>query len=142
MGASREKDQADFDLEQFIELFDTALTSDDPRIKQALGHLMTITALITTTNRRDDQRNGPLRRLFDDVHNIHRRVERMEREGAGQRHDDMVESARVKMMAHSMASPGYGAIPPIITNQLTAMDVIKDPKYKGSSVSTGGFDVS
>ena len=135
MSAAREKDQADFDLEQFIELFDTALTSEDPRIKQALGHLMTITALITTTNRRDDQRNGPLRRLFDDVNNIHHRVERLEQEGAGQRHNDAVGTA----MMQTMASPGYGAIPPIVANQLTAMDVIKDPKYKGSSVSTGGF---
>ena len=28
--AAREKDSADFDLESFIELFDEALTSDDP----------------------------------------------------------------------------------------------------------------
>ena len=37
MGAAREKDQADFDLEQFIDLFDEALTSNDPRVKQALA---------------------------------------------------------------------------------------------------------
>ena len=32
-GASREKDQADFDLESFIDLFDEALTSDDPSVQ-------------------------------------------------------------------------------------------------------------
>ena len=34
-GAAREKDQADFDLERFIEMFDEALTSRDEQIGRA-----------------------------------------------------------------------------------------------------------
>ena len=40
--AFREKDQADFDLETFIDLFDTAMTSDNPAVKKALKNLILI----------------------------------------------------------------------------------------------------
>ena len=44
MSAVREKDSADFDLEAFIDLFDEALTSDDPSVQKTLQHLMVIAA--------------------------------------------------------------------------------------------------
>jgi len=77
MGAARDKDQADFDLERFMELFDEALTSNDPRIKSALGHLMTITA-ICIDHSTPNVRVGPLRRVFEDQRDILRRIERLE----------------------------------------------------------------
>ncbi len=77
MGAAREPDQADFDLEAFIDLFDEALTSDDPSVQKTLQHLMVIAAL-ARNHAKHDQRNGPLRRLFDDQRNIIRRLERLE----------------------------------------------------------------
>lgn len=77
MGAAREKDQADFDLEAFIELFDEALTSDDPSVQKSLQHLMVIAALARNHDGHN-KRSGPLRRLFDDQHNIIRRLERLE----------------------------------------------------------------
>jgi hypothetical protein len=76
MGAAREKDQADFDLESFIRLFDTALTSTDPRVKNALQSLMTMVVL--TQSESPNRAVGPLERLFNDVRNISRRVERLE----------------------------------------------------------------
>jgi hypothetical protein len=76
-GASREKDQADFDLESFIDLFDEALTSDDPSVQKTLQHLMVIAALARNHDGHS-KRSGPLRRLFDDQHNIIRRLERLE----------------------------------------------------------------
>jgi hypothetical protein len=77
MTGSREKDSADFDLEAFIDLFDEALTSDDASVQKTLQHLMVIAAL-ARNHARHDQRNGPLRRLFDDQKNIIRRLERLE----------------------------------------------------------------
>ena len=77
MSAAREKDQADFDLEAFIDLFDEALTSDDPSVQKTLQHLMVIAAL-ARNHAGHDRRNGPLRRMFDDQANILRRLERLE----------------------------------------------------------------
>jgi hypothetical protein len=77
MSAAREKDQADFDLEAFIDLFDEALTSDDPSVQKTLQHLMVICALARNHDGHNS-RSGPLRRIFDDQNNIIRRLERLE----------------------------------------------------------------
>ena len=79
MSAAREKDSADFDLEAFIDLFDEALTSDDPSVQKTLQHLMVIAALARNHDKHN-ARSGPLRRLFDDQNNIIRRLERLEME--------------------------------------------------------------
>lgn len=76
--ASREKDQSDYDLENFIELFDMALISNDSRIKKALGHLLTITTLITSEKNKHDVKTGPLRRLFENFSDINTRVSKLE----------------------------------------------------------------
>ena len=76
-GAAREKDQADFDLERFINMFDEALTSKDPRVMDALRGLMMITALTRPESRNSgmhDRSSGPLRRLYEDMHNLNRRL--------------------------------------------------------------------
>ena len=78
----REKDSADFDLEAFIDLFDEALTSDDPSVQKTLQHLMVIAALARNHDGHGP-RSGPLRRMFDDQKNIIRRLERLE-SGSGQ----------------------------------------------------------
>jgi hypothetical protein len=84
MGAAREKDQADFDLEAFIDLFDEALTSDDPGVQKTLQHLMVIAAL-ARNHAHHDRRNGPLRRMFEDQHEILRRLERLESDNQSKR---------------------------------------------------------
>ena len=79
MGAARQKDQADFDLERFIDMFDTAMTSDDPRVVETLRKLMMIVALTAPETREGHGRtSGPLRRLFEDMHHINRRMHEME----------------------------------------------------------------
>jgi hypothetical protein len=82
MGAAREADQADFDLDRFIDLFDEAMTSKDPRVVETLRNLLMIVALTRpeTGTVSVDRHQGPLRRLFDDMHNLNRRVSRMEEE--------------------------------------------------------------
>ena len=80
MSAAREADQSDFDLERFINMFDEALTSRDPRVVDALRGLM-MTVTLTRSETRgvmEDRRGGPLRRLMQDVNDLHRRIVRLE----------------------------------------------------------------
>lgn len=82
MGAAREKDQADFDLERFIDMFDDALRSQDPRVVDALRSLMMM-VILTKPEARDpmaDRNHGPLRRLYDDMNHVSRRLARLEEE--------------------------------------------------------------
>ena len=73
MSASREKDSADFDLDRFINMFDEALTSEDPRVIDALRGLLMIVAL-TRPEAKTAVERGPLRRLVNDVTNLNRRL--------------------------------------------------------------------
>jgi hypothetical protein len=79
MGAAREPGQADFDLERFIEMFDEALTSNDERVVNALRSLMMMVILTKSeVDVKHDRNRGPLRQLFDDMHNLNRRMHQME----------------------------------------------------------------
>lgn len=72
---SREKTQADFDLERFIDMFDEAITSKDERVVNALRSLMMMVILTKSeTHSQSDRDNGPLRQLYDDLHNLNRRI--------------------------------------------------------------------
>lgn len=84
MSAMREKDKADFDLEQFLDMFDQAMTSDDSRVQNALRQLM---MLVILTDTRDparktlqDKNQGPLRRMYDDLYRINRTVSDLKEE--------------------------------------------------------------
>jgi hypothetical protein len=80
MSAAREKDQADFDLERFVDMFDEALTSQDPRVMNALRSLMMIVTLTRPESRNNglhDRNAGPLRRLYEDVNHLNRRMHDM-----------------------------------------------------------------
>ena len=74
---SRDKDSSDFDLEAFIDLFDEALTSDDPSVQKTLQHLMVIAAL-ARNHARHDHREGPMRRMFENQRDLIRRIEQLE----------------------------------------------------------------
>jgi hypothetical protein len=80
--ASREKDQADFDLETFVDLFDTAMSSDNPTVQRALKNLVLISAMVNAQQDPDGIRKGPLRRVVDDIRNLSRRLEQLEGAGA------------------------------------------------------------
>lgn len=81
MGAAREKDQADFDLERFVNMFDEAMTSKDPRVIETLRSLMMIVTL-TRPESSDtlNSKKGPLRRSFEDMNHMWKRMEQMEEE--------------------------------------------------------------
>ena len=77
-GAMREKDSSDYDLERLTELFDEALTSDDPRVKNALRQLMMMVILTSDDHEDKDRglygRRGPLRRMQEDLNDLRRTV--------------------------------------------------------------------
>lgn len=79
MSASREKDQKDYDLEQIVKIFDTALESDDQRIKDALRALLTITVLCTAEHPQE-KIMGPFERMRDDMRHLVRRLSDLEDE--------------------------------------------------------------
>jgi hypothetical protein len=80
MSAARNPDQSDFDLERFINMFDEALTSRDPRVIDALRGLMMMVTLTRSETRdvMEDRRTGPLRRLVEDMNDLHRRIAHLE----------------------------------------------------------------
>lgn len=83
MSAARENDQADFDLERFVDMFDEAMTSRDPRVIDALRGLMMIVTLTRPESRDSglhDRNAGPLRRMYEDMNHLHRRLERVEQQ--------------------------------------------------------------
>ena len=83
MSAAREKDSADFDLERFVDMFDEALISSDPRVMNALRSLMMMVTLTRPESRDSglhDRNHGPLRRLYEDVNHLNSRLHRMEDE--------------------------------------------------------------
>ena len=79
MSAAREKDQADFDLERFVDMFDEAMTSQDPRVMDSLRSLMMMVTLTRPEIKTEHSRHhGPLRRLFEDMNHLNRRMHDME----------------------------------------------------------------
>jgi hypothetical protein len=80
MSAMREKDAADYDLERFIEMFDEAMVSNDPRVKNALRQLMMMVILTDTGDHEGQRRasHGPLRRMYEDVHVVNRKLSDIE----------------------------------------------------------------
>ena len=96
MGAAREKDQAGFDLERFINMFDEAMISSDSRVIETLRSLMMIVTLTRPeSNDIHNQRKGPLRRSFEDMNHMWKRMEQMEEE-LRQMHQRMSQSERMR----------------------------------------------
>ena len=80
-GAARNPDQADFDLERFIDMFDEALNSQDPRVMKTLRDLMMIVTLTRPEKKGSglhDRNSGPLRRLYEDMNHLNRRLHDVE----------------------------------------------------------------
>ena len=77
----REKDQADFDLETFVDLFDTAMSSDNPAVQRALKNLVLISAMVNAQSP-ESLRKGPLRRVVEDIQILNKRLSTLESAGA------------------------------------------------------------
>ena len=80
--AFREKDQADFDLETFVDLFDTALASDNPTVRRAFKNLLMVSAIVQAEESPASLKHGPLRRLVEDIKHLNQRLSSLEGAGA------------------------------------------------------------
>jgi hypothetical protein len=101
MSAAREKDQADFDLEHFVNMFDEALTSQDPRVVNALRSLMMMVTLTRPESRDSGLHNrntGPLRRLYEDVNHLNRRMHDM---------DEKINDIKIRVVNQDRFSEKY-----------------------------------
>lgn len=78
--AMRERDQADFDLDRFVEIFDEAMTSENPAVKKAFNNLLLVASIANSDTRNLPVTQGPLRRLIEEHREIIRRVAKLEYE--------------------------------------------------------------
>jgi len=116
----RDKDQADFDLETFVDLFDTAMSSDNPAVQRALKNLLMIAALVNAENTEAGMRQGPLRRVIEDQRNIIRRLNELEN----------------KNITGPWQTPGtYGPVP--IPSQPTPWGPTISPTWPQPTTGTG-----
>jgi hypothetical protein len=113
--SSRQKEQADFDLERFIDMFDEALTSEDERVINALRSLMMMVVLTKKEVRHEghDMNYGPLRQLFEDFHNLNRRTHDMDQ--------------RIRDLEHRNHPPGWTYPSPSQAGQGPVTDWNGDP---------------
>ena len=137
MSTGREKDQKDFDLEQIVKVIDTALESDDQRIKDALRALMTITVLCTAEHP-DQAIRGPLARVFEDYHNLSRRLSSLEDDMRKMQWDN--QKRQVEPFAPPYQPPTSPYDPRVYPNDPTPMwawdpswSAGDDPNYQGAS---------
>ncbi len=129
-------------VEQLIEIFDKALTSDDERVVNALRSLMMITLL--TDPDKEKRKIGPLQEVLDDVSRIHQRMRGLEEEivrlknrddfrSRGWRYDENPWDPKVAGYGRDSI---YGAVPGIdphnASNLLKAINspkIDKKPKF-------------
>ena len=60
-----------FDLETFVDLFDTAMMSDNPTVRKAFKNLMIVATLVNSDN---SSKIGPLREMVKTIDDLQQRV--------------------------------------------------------------------
>ena len=141
----REKDSADYDLERLTELLDEALTSDDPRVKNALRQLMMIVVLTSEDHedrekQRLTSRVGPMRRMQEDLRDLMRTVQDLKHEiqnlqkqaawGGGYRIADNAAGFRAQTAMDAISAEDHWA-KQIMLSQLNQID----PKSLDAQIS-------
>lgn len=66
----------EFDIEKFIELFDTAMTSDNPTVRRAFKNLLIVAALVDSETA--PRSTGPLRGLYNQIDELRNRISKIE----------------------------------------------------------------
>jgi hypothetical protein len=147
MSTGRLKDQKDFDLEQIVQLIDSALESDDQRIKDALRALMTITVLCTAEHP-DQAFKGPLGRIQEDYNNLNSRLGTLEEEVRQMKWEQQKKQVEpfVSPLVPSTSPPWIHPNDPTKVKPMwdtswnTRFDAGDDPNYTGATA--GKADVS
>lgn len=66
----------DFDLDKFVELFDKAMTSDNPTVRKAFKNLLMVAALVDSEA--ETRKIGPLENLVKSMRNLEQKVTQLE----------------------------------------------------------------
>jgi hypothetical protein len=142
-GAAREPDQADFDLDRFIDMYDEAMMSQDPRVIETLRKLMMIVVLTrpeTPAQGHDGydggRKTGPLRRLYEDLNHLNNRMHRM---------DEELSSLKHRMYSDRAATQTYDAWEQVAAKQMASQidaDVLKNISRKINGGYTLGPETS
>lgn len=66
----------EFDIEKFIDLFDTAMTSDNPTVRRAFKNLLIVAALVDSET--PPKAVGPMRGLYNQIDELRRRISQVE----------------------------------------------------------------
>ena len=107
----REKDQADFDLETFVDLFDTAISSDNPTVQRALKNLILVSTIVNAQENPEGLRKGPLRRVIEDIQALNRRVGQLESAGAYRSSHPITPTPGTTGIPNVWPQPYYGPTP-------------------------------
>jgi hypothetical protein len=78
MSSAADRSNTDLNLDQVIDLFDTAITSKDPRVVDALRSLLVIAALTAPADPEKLGDIGPFRHMERQLDTMHNRVRSLE----------------------------------------------------------------
>jgi|688.fasta_scaffold30275_16 hypothetical protein len=67
----------EIDLEKFVDMFDTAMNSDNPAVKRCFNNLLMVVALAHAEDK--EKQLGPLRKLVNDVTELNSRMATIEK---------------------------------------------------------------
>lgn len=73
-----DENDSDFDLEKFVDLFDTAMTSTNPTVQRAFKNLLLVSTIADSKPHDKVISKGPLRKLVEDVKQLTARVSTLE----------------------------------------------------------------
>ena len=143
MSTAREKDQKDYDLQDLIKVVDSALTSDNPAVQNALRGLLLISTIVSAEHPDQAMRNGPLARIMEDHNDLIRRLARLEDDLNQIKWNQQKQQVEPFMPTVPAVGPypgtsnpwtGTGPYPtPTWTTTFSAGD---DPAYKGAYSNT------
>ena len=91
----------DFDLEKFVDMFDTAMNSDNPTVQKCFNNLLMVISL-AHAHEEIKPHPGPLRKLITDVSSLTTKVESLEHTIQILKSDIMVNnSSKYNNMQHT-----------------------------------------
>lgn len=102
----------EFDLEQFVDMFDTAMNSDNPTVQKCFNNLLMVVALAHAEDK--EKHIGPLRKLVEDVKDLQKRmsyIEHLTAEKSAIKHHDMKNISTYPMWT-TTTTAGHGYVPP------------------------------
>ena len=149
MSTGREKDQKDYDLEQLVKVIDSALTSDNVAVQNALRSLLMVATIVSAEHPDQVMKNGPLARVFEDYNNLARRLNSLEDDVRKIQWDQQKQKVEPFAPPYNPGSP-FGPNPttgwpgtndptkptPMWDSTWSAGD---DPNYKGASSTKLGL---